>query len=367
MSCARSALRTSRQYSAPAKVQASHDRSPGRTLDHGIWAYAFGYFACYAPYSALTKAMTDGRLPGMKRPVGGFELLPITTVASLAAMLVFITYMGWWKYARSTSVLGLRVPRPSRWTFLSGVSTAGIIATTTLAYTFNGVSIVFMMLLMRGGMLVLAPVVDVLSKRRVRWYSGVALALSLAALLVATVGPARIELTAIATVDVIVYLAAYLVRLRFMSRLAKSNERERSIAYFVEEQMVATPVIVLALVAVAVVGHGSHMLEVRRGFLELWDSGGVIAAVVIGLLSQGTGVFGGLILLDGRENSFCVPVNRASSILAGVLASLTLGWLVGAPPLSGSEYAGAGLIVLAIAALAWPMISRPRPGEARSP
>ncbi|MCA9528119.1 MAG: hypothetical protein KC549_17655, partial [Myxococcales bacterium] len=77
------------------------------------------------------------------------------------------------------------IPFPGRWTFLSGLCTAGIIATTTLAYTFEGVSIVFMMLLMRGGLLVLAPIVDKVTGRRVRWFSWAALAMSMGALLVA--------------------------------------------------------------------------------------------------------------------------------------------------------------------------------------
>lgn len=45
--------------------------------------------------------------------------------------------------------------------------------------------------------------------------------------------------------------------------------------------------------------------------------GGVIA---IGVLSQGTGVFGALVLVDGRESAFCAPVNRASSVLAGLVS-----------------------------------------------
>ena len=38
---------------------------------------------------------------------------------------------------------------------------------------------------MRGGMLVLAPIVDAISRRKVKWFSWVALALSLGALLAA--------------------------------------------------------------------------------------------------------------------------------------------------------------------------------------
>ena len=63
-----------------------------------IWAYAFGYFACYAPYSALTKLVSQGRIPGMTRVVDGFELLPLTTIVSLLAMLTFLTARGWWRY-----------------------------------------------------------------------------------------------------------------------------------------------------------------------------------------------------------------------------------------------------------------------------
>lgn len=329
----------------------------GRSIDHGIWTYAFGYFACYAPYTALTKAVTVGTFPGLTRQVDGFELLPITTLASLVGMLAFLSWMGWFRYARTRAVGPFAVPVPGLWTFLSGLCTACIIATTTLAYTFTGVSILFMMLLMRGGLLVIAPVVDVLSNRKVGWISGLALVLSIASLAVATLGRASLTITLVAIVDVLVYLASYVVRLRLMSRMAKSKVREDAIRYFVEEQMVATPAIVVALAVVALIGHGETMLRVRSGFTDIWSSGAVVAGIVIGLLSQGTGVFGGLILLDARENSFCVPVNRASSVLAGVLSSVVLTALTNAPPLPAREWMGAGLIVAAIAVLAWPTIA----------
>jgi hypothetical protein len=330
----------------------------GTTDDHRIWGFAFGYFACYAPYSALTKALSEGALPGLTHPIGGFELLPVSTITSLVCMAAFLTGMGWWKHAGTKTVLGVKVPFPGRWTFLSGLCTAAIIATTTLAYTFSGVSIVFMMLLMRGGLLIIAPIVDALSRRRVQWTSWCALGLSLAALFVASSQRASYELTVIAMIDVAVYLAAYVVRLRFMSHMAKSPDREASIRYFVEEQMVATPAIVLLLVVLAIVGRGAIMEETRRGFTDYWSSGGVMVGMLVGALSQGTGVFGGLILLDAREHSFCVPVNRASSVLAGVVASLALTRWGDAPPVPTSEYVSVSLIVLAIVILAWRTLER---------
>lgn len=319
-----------------------------------IWWFALGYFVCYAPYSALTKALSRGALPGMSEPLDGFVLLPITTMASLVSMFAFLALSGWWRHAGRRRIGGVSIPWPTRWTFLSGLATGAIIATTTLAYTFEGVSIVFVMLLMRGGVLVLAPIVDVMSRRRVRWFSWAGLALSLAALLVAFAEDGGYDITILCAIDVAIYLFGYFVRLRFMSRLAKSEKTEASTRYFVEEQMVATPAIVLALALYAVLGAGTIGSALREGFVSIWTAPGLGAAVLTGVLSQGTGVFGGLILLDGRENTYCVPVNRVSSILAGVVASFALALTLGADLPSGYELVGAGLVAVAIAVLAIP-------------
>lgn len=320
-----------------------------------IWLFAFAYFAAYAPYSALTKAVSKGLLPGMDHGVSGFTMLPCTVMASLVGMVAFLTGMGWWKHASRRRILGRMVPFPQRLTAISGLCTAVIIATTTLAYTFSGVSIVFMMLLMRGGVLVIAPVVDAVSGRKTRWYAWLALLLSLGALVVAFSERGGYAMTVVAAVDVFFYLAGYFFRLRIMSAKAKSEDPEANVRFFVEEQMVATPAVLALLVVVALIGEGDVMLEVRAGFTQfLSDSGVVPYAILIGLLSQCTGVAGGLILLDKRENTFSVPVNRSSSILAGVLAAWLLTWFLGNPTPSAHKMVGAGLIIVAILALSIP-------------
>jgi len=332
--------------------------------DLAIWAYAFGYFACYAPYSALTKALSSGSLQGMTHGTGGFELLPTTTLASLVGMFIFLTVMGWWRYAHRRTVFGVSVPCPGRWTFLSGLCSGAIIGTTTLAYTIEGASIVFMMLLMRGGVLMIAPVVDAVSRRRVQWPSWVALGLSLGAVGVATGPGADWRLSLAAGLDLAVYLLAYFFRLRAMSRLAKSEDPEVSIRYFVEEQMVATPAIVLTLATLALVGEGAVMMDIREGFTHFFARGRMLEEVSIGLLSQGTGVFGGLILLDRRENAFTVPVNRASSILAGVLATEVLSVWLGQRGVGGRELVGALLVMVAMAVLSVPSLLTARRARA---
>ncbi len=322
-----------------------------RLRGQSIWLCALGYFSAYVPYSALTKVLSSGLAPSLGGPVDGPALLPVSVAASTVGMFALISALGWWRSASQATVAGVRLPRPGRWTLLSGLCTAAVMLTTTLAYTFRGASIVFMMLLMRGGVLVLAPMVDALSGRRVRWFSWAALGLSLGALGVTVSPGSRAPLPLVAVADVATYLAAYFVRLRAMSRLAKGSDEDNR-RFFVEEQMVASPAALAALVAVAVAGRGALADAVRRGFTEVPLGPAALAVVAVGLLSQLTGVFGGLILLDKRENSFAVPVNRASSVLAGVAAALALAALFPsqrAP--DGREVAGAALVTGAILAL----------------
>ncbi|NVJ14797.1 hypothetical protein HV826_11570 [Myxococcus sp. AM010] len=349
-------LHTSSSTSTREHVLSATPLRDDDVRDLSIWGYALGYFVAYAPYSALTKALSGGALPGMGQGISGFTLLPVSTAASLVGMFAFLTWMRWWRHAGHRQVLGLQVPVPGRWTLLSGFCSAAIIGTTTLAYTLPGASIVFMMLLMRGGVLVLAPLVDVLSGRRVRWPSWVALGLSFAAVAVAAGSSVSPTLTLLATVDVGVYLAAYFFRLRAMSQLAKSGEREVSIRYFVEEQMVATPVLVSTLAMLALIGGDGVLGDIRDGFTGAWSRGHLASEVAVGLLSQATGIFGGLILLDGRENAFCVPVNRASSVLAGVVATVVMSVTLGQPGAGALELVGAALVVASMAVLAVPTV-----------
>lgn len=344
--------------------------------DYAIWGLAFGYFACYAPYSALTKALTDpkliGRLvPGMEKPLGSFEILPIASMAALVGVMTFITLKGWWRVTCKKKILGMMVSCPNRWTFMSGLCTGLIVATTTLAYTFEGVSIVFVMLLLRGGVLIIGPIVDFMAKRNVRWYSWVGSMLSIVSLLVAFAEKAGASESIIAflkqaaasisvpcAINVGIYILSYFVRLRFMSKIAKSADEEANTRYFVEEQMVATPFVVLVLGIAAIFGQGPVIEEVRAGFTTFFSSPVVMQGILVGLLSSGTGIFGGLILLDKRENTFCIPVNRSSSILAGVVASFILLVWLGAKAPSNGELWGAGIIILAILFLTLPTLKK---------
>ncbi len=324
-----------------------------------LLALGLGYFAFYLPYSALVKALSDGLLPSLHgTPVAGFELLPASALGAVAAMPLFVAASGRWRDARRRPTGGGRghgLPWIGRETLASACFTAVIIGTTTLNYTFKGISIVLVLLLMRGGVLILSPIVDQVRRREVAWYSWAALAASLAAVWIALADVDNYRLTWLAVLSLVAYFGGYIGRFGTMSLHAKSPEDERNRRYFIEEHMAAAPILVVMLAIGALVGQGESLLQLRRGFTGFLVTPAALPAFLVGVLYEGLFVFGSLIYLDRREYTYCVPVNRCSSLLAGVAAAYGLTMLYGqAPPSRAQLFAGV-LILVAILLLAVPV------------
>ena len=319
-----------------------------RRYSLAIWALGFGYYISYTPYSGLTKALSNGLLPGAGGPIKGPVLLPISAIATVAGMFGFITIKGWWKYAGRREFFGYSIPFPRLLTFLSGVCLATIMGTTTLAFTFGGLSIVLVLVLLRGGTLVLAPIVDRIVGRRVRWFSWTAMFVSLAAVLMALSDASSYTLTIAAAIDIAAYLAAYFFKLQFMSRLAKTDERSATLRYFVEEQMVASPLLVVTLVVLALIGYGDVMMGFRTGLTSFVTTPGAFYAILVGLSYAALCVCTTLIFLDRRENTFCMPMHCGSSMLAGFTATAILAVLFNQSGPTSAQSVSAGVLVVAL-------------------
>jgi protein-tyrosine-phosphatase len=331
------------QHQTETQVSKTH-----RRYGLGIWALGLGFYLFYTPYSGLTKALSNGLLPGLHGPVNGAVLLPISAIATVAGMLSFITVMGWWKYAGHREFFGINVPFPRRLTFLSGVCMATIMGTTTLAFTFGGLSIVLVLVLLRGGTLIIAPVVDRIVGRRVRWFSWAAMFMSLTAVALVLSDAQHYQVTIAAVIDVAAYLTAYFFKLQFMSRLAKSDEKDATLRYFVEEQMVAAPLLVLVVIAMAIVGTGDVMMQFRFGLTTFLASTDAIFAALVGLFYAALCICTTFIFLDRRENTFCMPMHCGSSLLSGFTATYILAYLFDQNSPSSAQITSAGMVVLAL-------------------
>ena len=331
-------ISTSREVKVPRK----------RRYGLEIWGLGLGYYLFYTPYSGLTKALSSGVLSVGGRPVSGAVLLPITAITTMVGMFAFITSMKWWNYVSRRKFFGISVPFPRRATCFSGVCLAIIMGTTTLAFSFSGLSIVLVLVLLRGGILTIGPLVDAIVGRRARWFSWAAMLVSLAAVLIALADVKTYKLTLVAIIDIAAYLAAYFFKLQIMSRLAKCEDRGTTLRYFVEEQMVAAPLLVLVVVTMGLIGSGSVMQGFRVGLTTFLAGSGAMWAAAAGFCYAGLCICTTLIFLDRRENTFCIPIHCGSSMLAGFTATACLSYFLGQSSPGPAQTTSAGLILIAL-------------------
>jgi len=287
----------------------------------------------------------------MTRPMSGLELLPMTTVLTAAGMFLFFWISGWWRSAHLATLKNISLPVPDKWTVLAGIGAALIILTVPLSFTFRDVSIPFIQLLTKGGVLLMAPLVDRLSGRKVSWYSWLALALVVTGLIVSIQQRGNLMLPPLCIATIVLYIFGYFIRLRMMTRISKSNDPNARKRYFVEEQIVSNPIALILLASFAAFGGNSPFLSIRWGFISIWSQGVLWLMIPLGVFPVIVGILGARILLDKRENTFCVPLERSASVLAGLVAAYILAQFSGLPSPTGGELAGAVLLIGALVVL----------------
>lgn len=314
--------------------------------------FVLGYLLLWIPYIGLNRGLSITTQAGLGHAMSGLQLLPLSLISITVFTYGFIWLGGWWRTSPVMRLGPLRIPRPTPWTALSGLGSGLMLVAVPLSYTFAGVSIPFVQLLMRGDVLLIAPIIDLLSRRRVRWFSWVALALVAVGLALTIRQRGGLHLPPLCWATIGVYTAGYFLRLSMMTKVGKTGEMDDVKRYFVQEQMVAAPA---ALVALAVLGGsalGAQSREIGSGFIGLWGSPAFIWIVGIGFLAFVISILATLILLDRRENTYCVPLERSASVLGGMAAAYVLAWIYSLPAPTGAELIGAALLVCAIVLLA---------------
>ena len=310
-----------------------------------VWLFALGLVVFYAPYAGLAKAVTSGLLPGVPKGLVGFEILPAAILGTVVTIPLIITLLGWWKYA-----LPVTAPKSIA---LSGLGLALIIGSTTVAYTFQGISIVLALLLMRGGLLITGPIADALFCRRVRWFSWAALGVSLAALLVSLLAAKDYSLPLLAALNLAAYLAGYVMRTPCMTKIAKVHDREITRRYYVQEAIVTVVLLPLIPAVMALFGIGPVSLALRRGFTTFWTAhtAAIVPVVLVGVFYGCHNIFGTLIYLDRRENTFCIPLFCGASFLAGYSAVFVLSRFYSVPTPPASQLISSAMIISALVLL----------------
>lgn len=306
------------------------------------------YLLAYLPNVMITRLVTSFDHPALGRPLTGLETLPASLIINMLLTWAFIYFSGWHKDARGLHIGRFRLPAPDRWTFLSGIGTSFILFTVPLSFTIRDVSIPFMQLLMRGDILLIAPIIDLMFGRKVRWWSWTALVMVLSAMTITLFDRGGLKLPPLAILTIVLYTVGYFLRLFVMNKISKSGDPASIRRYFVEEKMVALPLSVIVLGLISASGIGGQSGELSWGFVEVWGDPVMWPLFGIAFTLTIISVLAIIILLDTRENAYCVPLERAASLVAGVGGAILLAWGWGLKMPSAAELLGAGILIAAI-------------------
>lgn len=311
----------------------------------------FLYFLSYLPNIIVVRLVTQIPHSELGRPLTGLETLPSTLIMNLIMTYLFIWLSGWHRDANHVSVGKTRFPFPTPFTFLSGIGTAMVLFTVPLSYTFEGVSIPYIQLLMRGDILIIAPLVDIAFGRKVHWWSWAALAMVVGSLGLVINARGELGLPLLAIITIVMYTFGYFLRLAVMTRISKSGDPASVRRYFVEEKMVALPLSIIILGLLSMSGIGSQSDSLMIGFVTVWTDPVIVYLIIGAATLTIVSIFAAIILLDKRENTYCVPMERSASLLAGIAAAwiLAVFWDLEYPTFT--EMIGAGVLIAAIALL----------------
>ncbi len=332
---------------------------PGRGWNLSLESWVGIYLLLYLPNVMITRFITTNPHPELGRPLTGLETLPASLIISTVLTYIFIWASGWHRDANGVQLGGFRVPVPTKFTLLSSVGTALVLFTVPLSFTIPDVSIPFMQLLMRGDILVIAPLLDIAFGRRVRWWSWLALVMVLFALGLTLLDRGGFKLPPLAILVVVLYTFGYFLRLAVMNRISKNGDPASVRRYFVEEKVVALPLAVIILALISASGIGGQSNELRWGFIDVWTDPVIWEIFLIGGTLTLISIAAIIILLDPHENAYCVPLERAASLLAGVAGSVLLAWFWGGSMPRDAELWGAAILIGAIVLLSLaPRLSR---------
>jgi hypothetical protein len=317
----------------------------------GVELAVFAYVLLWIPYIALTRVVSSEPHGGMAHPLTGLQILPLTLIVATFAMWAFLWAFGWLKAAHHVRLGDISIPVPTKLTAVGGIGAGLILATVPLSLTFPGVSIPFIQLLMRGDALIVAPLVDWLAGRKVHWYSIVALIMVAMAMAFTISMRGGLHIPFLCLVVIVLNMLGYFLRLMIMTRLAKNPDPESRKRYFSEEQLVAYPLVLSILGVLALVGGVKPLLDIRWGFMDLWSQSIAWVVLPLGVGVMLAGVVAAYILLNKRENTYCVPLERSASVIGGVIAAYVLYRMKGYPAPTAAEMIGVGVLICAIVVL----------------
>lgn len=330
-----------------------------------------GYFGSYVLTGILVKYFTSLREPRFS----DMTYLVNNTIGGSLFALGVVVLAGWFRMRSNKMRRFGPFTLPSEIVYIipSGVCTALIIPTTTLMYSLP-MSVMVAMVIMRGSVIVISRAVDAIQIRQgilvkqvyreENWavvFALLAVATNVLLIPVATLIGLELEAptgafdfveSPFALVVMGIYITAYSVRIYVMNYF--KNTRGKGVpldnkGFFAIEQLAATvTMIVIVTVFMASSSNDGRIVELQRSVANL-EPIAILSGIPYGAVAFFS-VF--IFMFKGRTATFAGLVNRLTSLVGGVAATLLLAALFGLPWPSLQDWVSVGFIAIAVGFLA---------------
>jgi hypothetical protein len=340
--------------------------STGRLLQLCI-----GYFVFYVITGVTVKyflAYKNGpHLHGMQ------NLVYSTLGGTLIALFIALIFK-WYKLQtiKKVSFLGMMIPVELLYIIPSGVLTAVVIPTTTLMYSFQGISVMVAMVVMRGAIIIISRLIDTIQikqgilKKSVYFEENIAVAFAIVAVGVKIFdGGSDGHASPFTSLPVMIvfssYIIAYAFRIYIMNYFKNTRPKDTKVnnnkAFFAIEQISSTIAMVLITIIIVVLFQSGVLtgprvepfvkaiLEPNTGQTAGWWYWAIFAGVAFGIVAFFS-VF--IFMFKGRTATFVGLVNRLTSLVAGTTATIIFALIFGGKYPKLIDWTCLGFIFIAV-------------------
>lgn len=297
-----------------------------------LWLLGTWLFLGYVGTGIAPRIFTQG--------LGGVEMVSqnqyavFSTAGGVAVAMLIVLGLGWLRHFKRT------IPGEVPMIGVSGFGTAVVIITTTLLYSFKGVSVMVAQVFMRGSVIILMLGIDWImlwrglstTKITRNQYKGVAFAL--AAIACAIFAPARALKAgqhAATFVEVLPTLLAYIF-LGYAPRLfvqqywkhKKGPAAQDNRGFFAVEQLFAVATFAIVTAYLLVSDSSDPRVVDAQKAISNWNWSAMGSGIFFGLVAVPS-VF--LMMLKGRTGTFGALLNRVTTLIAGTISTCALAML----------------------------------------
>jgi hypothetical protein len=326
-----------------------------------------GYFVFYVITGVSVKYFLNGApgFPGLH----GMEFLVYSTAGGMGVSMFVVLILKWYRFEspNRTKIGPFDVPAEFLYIIPSGVCTAVVVPTTTLLYSFDGISVMVAMVLMRGSVIVISRLVDEIQirqgilKRTVYVEENIAVLIAIATVALEFLSPAKGGASPFTSLPVMIiftsYICAYALRIYIMNYYKNTRPKGShgsNKAFFAIEQVtavstVALVTLVLIVLFTAGVVSGPRSKVVYDAFFSpdpRWWHWALLAGTAYGIVAFFS-VF--IFMFKGRTATFAGLVNRLTSLVAGTVATLLFAVMFSGKYPHYMDWVSLGLILVAVA------------------